>query len=97
MKCMPKKRVCETHGRKAHDDENNNDHEALSDKERKEEELEHCKTSNEKESSDGAIQNKNHKCKENESFKLIKKLKGDVEKAGMAHGMLERKSVYVED
>ena len=40
------------------------------------------KISNEKESSDGVIHNKNHKRKENESFKLIKKLKGDVKKVG---------------
>ena len=53
--------------------------------------------SNEKEGSDGAIHNKNHKCKENESFKLIKKLKGDAKKAGMTCNMLERKSVCVEE
>ena len=55
------------------------------------------KMSNGKESSDGVTCNKNHKCKENEIFKLIKKLKGEVKKAGMAQDMLERKSVYVEE
>ena len=53
--------------------------------------------SNEKESSDGAIHNENHKCKEKENFKLIKRLKGDIKKEGKTHDLLERKSMCVEE
>ena len=53
--------------------------------------------SNKKESRDGVINNKNHKRKENERFKLIKKLKGNVKKAGKTCDLLERKNMCVEE
>ena len=99
---MSKKHVHETHGRKAHDNKNNKKYEELSDEEEKEEEQDHHKISNEKESSDGVMHDKNHKCKENEkhecegnneSFQLIKKLKGDVDKACAMHKNLQKDSV----
>ena len=87
----------EAHGRKARGNESDNKHECLSDEEEKEEEQEHQKMSNEKESSDSVIHNENHKCEENESFEWIKKLKGDVEKAGTTCDTLERKIMHVEE
>ena len=105
MKCMSKKCVYETCGRKAHENKNNNKYEKFSDEEEKEEEQECHKMSNEKERSDGPMLNENHKCEENEkhecegddeSFQLIKKLKSDVEKTCAMCENLQKDSVCKE-
>ena len=102
---MPKKHVREIRGRKEHENENNNEHEEFSDEEEKEEEQEHRKKSNEKKSSDSEVRNKKYACKENksnedegnhESTQLIKKLKGDIEKAREMHGNVLKDSVHTE-
>ena len=104
-RCVSKKHVCETRGRKEHNNKNNNRHEEFSDEEEKEEEQEYCKRSNEKKSSDSVMRNKKYKCKENKSYEdegdyasvqLIKKLKGDVEKACAMCENLQKDSIYTE-
>ena len=99
------KSVCETYGRKEHDNKNNNEHEEFSDDEEKEEEQECYKMSNRKKSSDSVRSNKNHKCKEKESYEeegdcasaqLIKKLNGDVEKVCVMFENLQKDSVCTE-
>ena len=43
------------------------------------------------------IHTKNYECKENESFKLIKKSKGDIKRSGKTCDLLKRKSMCVEE
>ena len=86
-------------GMKENKNKNNNKCKGLScdDEEEKEEQQECHKKSNEKGISDDVIDNKNYKCKENEMFKLIKRLKGEVKIAGKTRSALEQKGVHVED
>ena len=73
--------------------------------EKKEEEQECYKISNEKKSNDIVMRNEKHECKENDSYEdvgnhenvqLIKKIKGNVEKACVVHEHLQKDSVCTE-
>ena len=97
-KGMTMKCVNEMQGTKENKNQNNNKHKELMCDEVIDEDEEHCailkdnkssKMSNEKESSDSAINNKNYKREENKSFRLIKNLKVNVKKAGKTHDLLE--------